>query len=480
MLSRLMCIWLLSLFASFSSAATWTEYKSDNFVLYTDSAAKNVQQIVAYAEQYQQVLQRFLAQEPKVTPIDIVVYSSNSDFRKLAMGADSAGFLMYNKGRPTVVMGLPYINSDRQVIFQHIYASHYMGNVRHSYPQWFSLGMAEFFSVTEVKDDVALVGQFHLRHSWPRSKPLVPLSELVAPKDRLVVSDGVMQTSWYFIHFLLLGILVGEHDYQEALGKYLEMSSNLALSVERREEVFVNTFGKTPKEMDKELEGYRKRDSLKMFRLPLKPYSGAVTARVMERNEALLMLSGIAKWRKRYDMVGSYLKKMDKNSAAASEVSNWLVKHEELQEGSSIEKALLKKFEASPSDPVQVSALLEHYHRQHINTVMGKGREESAKRVIEYGDKLLALDPAQKNAHRILHLAYNTLRNNEKVIEHLQAAYDLDPQDSNTAYMLGMRLYTDKRYAEAIPYLEQALNNIGDRPSDLLEQRLDDARKNVK
>lgn len=451
---------MLFLICSFSShAAQWKEYSSDNFRLYTDSSEKEAKQTLIHAEQFRQVIGRFIDLSQDSLPVlNIMMYRSERDFLRVAPksndGSEVVAFGDYTYGGYSLVIGPPKFTMDRQNMIQHIYMGMSLKATDVKYPNWFVYGMREFFAVADIHNNKVTLGNQHERHTCFIVIGCTDSSDFkLTSVERLLIAEeddylNLQRESFFFMHYLLIGPMGKPPvpDYRESLVKYLALSEHAEVA----DSAFLDAFGKTPRELGMELDEYMRRSTKVTVSFPLEAYTKPIGMQPMADWESERLLAQIA------------FKKND--SVANKHIAN-------------AEKAMVR-FGKESSDASTLARLADA--SKGMATM--EGADQSRRRVwlmrtVEYGERSLAIDPALISVRRDVAAAYRMLGNTENSLQHLHRMHEQDPTDLNTIRWLGQLLGREGRYQEALPFLEEIARSEPN--NSLILELLEEARQHM-
>lgn len=370
MLGRIM--WFLSGAIAFVLAATpaharWYEASSENFVIYADDSAKDIERFAEQLERYHAAMERVTGRDLEAPSpsnrVTIYVVGSWRDIRKLVGDRNSniAGFYTARAGGSSAFVqdirfqrGYPDFST---IILLHEYAHHFLiSTSRHAMPRWLSEGAAEFFAAASFPNDGGVqVGKpaLHRAGDLFHAKD-VSIYELfddeLYRKNRDKKYDAYYGRSWLLYHYMVLG-----QKRPGQLSQYWHSLSGGKSSLAAAKEAFGDL-----DVLEEELDTYLK--SRKMYHLNYGPElisTGSVTIRELSAGEAEVMPLLIQS-------------KRGVNDEQAAELV----------------VDVRKVAEEFPDDPAVLAALAEAEH--------DAGNLDAA---IAAADRAIALDPSQKNAY---------------------------------------------------------------------------------
>ncbi len=269
---------LLILVSGQANAETWTEYKTDNFLLYSNADRETAESLVTELEYYRYYLQMITNVDATKSKIPLKIYAmrNNPSFKSLTgFGGGTLGFYFTHPRTGVTFLELEYdfggdskVDSTpgRQVLF-HEYSHYFVRQfTSFNYPRWFDEGFAEYLGAFTYKDGVALVGQvvpgraFTLAgNSWVPLEQIFQSNTFWSPRiiRRGIVGVAYAQ-SWFLVHYL-------QHNerYKAPLARYLT-DINAGMEVE---EAFEKNFQVSVKQLEKELKAYWKGQKLGYLKL---------------------------------------------------------------------------------------------------------------------------------------------------------------------------------------------------------------------
>lgn len=160
-----------------AALAEWWEARTDNFVVYSESSARDAQAFAERLERYDQSLRSLQNIKPSRAVSDwarVTVFRTGdiATMGRLAGAQGVAGFYIPRHGGPVAFTPAKLgrrekgaANADRrteldpQTVLFHEYAHHFMyKHFTAAYPSWYREGFAEAYSTIDLRDD----GSFHL------------------------------------------------------------------------------------------------------------------------------------------------------------------------------------------------------------------------------------------------------------------------------------------------------------------------------
>jgi tetratricopeptide (TPR) repeat protein len=285
------------------------------------------------------------------------------------------------------------------------------------------------------------------RHDWPRGSYAPVLDGLIAGRAGGGDVRGRIVRAWYFVHYLLLGPL-GEPpapDYRDSFEKYLELSQGH----ETTGPAFVTAFGKTPAEMEAELYRYAGR-GIATVTYPLQAYVGEISVRPLENYEIDLLWARII------------AKKNIKEEARFLERA---------------ERELMEYLDSSPGDVDALAAMADVSRRMARGQRDQEVRRTRYVRAAEYGERAIGIDPTLVQTRHDVAVAYRVLGNKDESLRHLRHIHEQDPNDLDAVRWLAQMLAWEKRYQEALPFLEEMARR--EPANGMILELLEEARRHI-
>jgi len=284
----------------------WLRVSTPEFVVVTSLREKEA---VAWAGEFAQYIAAlrgyFQSKDRWLAPLTVVVFARERDFERYRpLGADGraqqvAGFfLRHDSWAVAGLAGATQAEETRHLIF-HEGLHWFLSGAEAANPVWIEEGLAEVFATFGVVKGQAEWGRAMPEHvSLLRREGLLPLERLLfTGREELFGRDLshtglVYAQSWAFAHYLIFG----KHEIPRgALVNYAE----LTLTAIGPDEAFRRAFGKTYKEMDKELERYLNGGSHYVSRRPLAEFTPpkvAVASRADTEDALARLALGGRRW----------------------------------------------------------------------------------------------------------------------------------------------------------------------------------------
>lgn len=268
-----------------SKSDSWQRLTTPEFTVITSLKEKEAAAWAAEFAQYVAALRIFFnVKEGRLSPLTVVLFARERDFEQYRpLGANGkpqavAGFFLRHDS--WAVAGLGGAQQDEEVrrtIF-HEGVHWFLSGQERPNPVWLEEGLAEVFSTFDVAGNQAEWGRAIDNHvALLNHTEMLPLERLLYTAHGDLFGDDSMHTSivyaesWAFVHYLIFG----KHDIpRHAFADY----AALAHSGISPDQAFVRAFGKTYKEMDRQLANYLGTGRYFMSHVPLVAAAAPQTA----------------------------------------------------------------------------------------------------------------------------------------------------------------------------------------------------------
>ncbi|HTX14051.1 MAG TPA: hypothetical protein VMD77_02065 [Candidatus Baltobacteraceae bacterium] len=404
-------VWCLAAAAQ-AGEPRWFKITSPDFELYTDAGEHGGRDTARYFERVRSFFLEALGFAVQSgTRVRIVVFRSDREFTPYSPNEYAAAFYQASGDRDYIIM--KSAAADHFEVAMHEYTHLLVRHTGIQPPVWFNEGLAEFYSNVKPLAGKIEVGDIIPRHVLllRQSKWIDLPTLLVAEHDSPLYNEkshaGIFYAeSWALVHMLYLS-----DNYRGQLPvllKGIEAHADMA-------ETFRQAYGKSPAEVQKDLESYMagNRFNAKLFDTKLTAAAEQPAAAEMDPLEADLLLAEI--------MAGSPGKAAEARAAferlAREHPNDWRV-----EEGlARLSRRDLKRSEA-----------MAHYAR-----AAELGATDS-RMYLEYGRLLRAND---EQARAIAVLQHGTL---------------IDPADKELRLELGFAYLTSDQFADALAQFQLA------------------------
>ena len=253
--------------------AEWHEAQSENFVIYADDRAEDIQRFGEMLERYHAAMELLTGRE--VSPpspssrVTIYVVGSEREFEKLGLGENVAGFYIPRAGGSVAFVPNIKVRSGETdfslIVLMHEYAHHFLiSGSRHAMPRWLSEGAAEFFASAKFPSDGSVeIG----RPAYHRAAELtyaadVSVEELLDHKlyeeQRGKTLDAFYGRAWALYHYLSFD--------EERRGQLPAYWKSVTAGTSSREAA-LSVFGDL-EELEDDLDSYLRRRRILSYDLP--------------------------------------------------------------------------------------------------------------------------------------------------------------------------------------------------------------------
>jgi tetratricopeptide (TPR) repeat protein len=244
-------------FASFpaagSEAPRWLRIQSPNFELFTTAGERNGREVARHFEQVRAFFMEAMGLGVKSSPpVRIVVFRSEKEFAPYAPNDFAAAFYLGAEDRDYIVMKSAF--SDHFPIAVHEYIHLLVKHSGLSAPVWFNEGLAELFSNLKPLAGKIEVGDIIMPHFiLLRQSKWIDLPTLLAAQhDSPLYNEKTHAGLFYAECWALVHMLYLDADYRPKLPVLLEGIKGGAGMAD----TFRNAYGKTPAQVQKDLETY--------------------------------------------------------------------------------------------------------------------------------------------------------------------------------------------------------------------------------
>lgn len=280
------------------AARTWREYRSDNFIVYSDTSEKQARKLVEDLEFFRHYLQVFSSIKNTSGPMPLTIYAfkKRQDFYDEFDTRYAIGFYLDNPSGATTYVSLHRTSSDigqsgRQVLF-HEYVHYYMHQFSpYKYPKWYSEGFAEVLASFTRKGNRMTVGKPMGARMYALDNvkwmPLERLMELDGRwRDRIGerISGPLYGQSWITAHYFQ-----NNAERNEQLQRFI-LALNLHVPWP---DAFETAFEISPEVLGREVRGYRRRGKFDYLTLeaPKGDFAVDIMVRKLGEKESWLKLA---------------------------------------------------------------------------------------------------------------------------------------------------------------------------------------------
>lgn len=487
--ARIATLAVCSLICTFANAAdVWRAYTSENFTLYTDGSEAETKRTLERFEIFRDSALAVLGLERQAENqrLLIVVYDKKRDFDRISPRLADGFFYDAISGPRMIMHGVARESEVRSVLY-HEYV-HYLMRQRSpmNYPLWYMEGLATVLMTTKISDETIQIGDAPPNYATAIRYGLNPRVRDVLVPERGIGGDFYL-TAWLLSHYLLFND--GERRAQTAdyLRRYDAGEEPLA--------AFEASYGISPSDMGVEIGKYASRHKIGGLAAKRPERQLAISARTLAPDEALLLLASIAAENSRYDAAHLYFDEADKLGGEAQYRTNLMSRraiayiHEKK---TSDGDELMSRVMAAGSDDGQVLGDIAHYaYDRFVEIRAGRSQGSEAEqlaRAIEYGQRAVAADPFNLEAHYYLGLAYEAEGKLQQAVDALLAGYDIHPvsprlnmdlarvlikgRQHDYASYLASRLYSVSHSERWRTGLQSLIEDLADKDVDITQHSL--------
>lgn len=462
---------LTTLLALPVQASDWAEYRSTNFVVYTDERPQQAEELLRNFEQFRSAVLMYMnlkeVEENRRTMI--LMFSDQEEFATVAP-KNAAGFYKSTNAGPRMVIDGHREFSDSSVILFHEYAHHLIReHSQQHFPKWYDEGLAEFLASAVIEDDKVLLGALHpWRHHWMGRPRWVRTAELLDPprdEDSGIYWDKFYAAAWLTVHHIEVGSLFGYPDYSGHARQYLNLYNQGMDSTE----AFQQAFDMTPREMDRQLRRYRRGRFTKVISFPTVAYESDIQIRTLNDNQQSYLLADLA-WRVgREKLALEKLEQLDPEQddlAQALALRAMLKGHEEPTPA--LEAEVKQALKLAPEDAQVLTNAAHFYFDRYIDYARTQAdsdgpvsatafQSEDLERALRMTKQAVALEPDLEDALYQRVLALQETDDIEATLLAMMARYRLRPSSVAINMDIGQFLLRETPRPDlARPFLERA------------------------
>jgi len=282
----------------------WLRLTSANFELYTTAGERAGRDLIRHFEQVRSFfMQAFGGGLPEAKPVRVIVFRNEKEYDPYRPNEFSSAFFQPGESHDFIVMSSAA--RDRYPVAVHEFTHLMVHQGGAQYPPWLNEGLAELFSNLEPVGDKIKVGQdLPGRLVALRTEKWIPLSVILAagrnsPYYNERSKAGMFYAeSWELVHMLFL---------HPAYAPHLKAMS-AALKQGDAEAAFQGVYHKTIPEIEADLHGYMRGDTIKVFlfgiQLPKSVETPEITA-AAEMDARLALAELLANSRGRNDQANA-------------------------------------------------------------------------------------------------------------------------------------------------------------------------------
>jgi len=196
----------------------WRIMENDHFRIYSDEKEKKVRALLEDIEKFRLVVEKALNVE--VPKINVLLFNSSRDYKKIAPTGKIAGFVQSIDGVATIVIPSIGRGLKSEAIIKHEYARIAQAYDSRKTPSWFREGMAEMFANVNYYGEYAVIGSVqrsHTRYAYRRLNYNHIISNDFDTLENQLGADPYAQ------YWLLTNYIMTHDDgvYRDKLSKYL-------------------------------------------------------------------------------------------------------------------------------------------------------------------------------------------------------------------------------------------------------------------
>ncbi len=296
---RALLLLLLLLISYIGSAQAklgqWTQYKSQNFTLYSDRDKSDVEKALRDFEVFRASIFEVLNLDKSKTyvPVDIYAFRRKKDFGLIKPKGNVAGYFQITARGPVMVIGPGNLRKLDLSILYHEYI-HYLVRVNSSfnYPRWFNEGTAELYSSLDYDDDFVIIGKV-ARLAPSKNSRLMDLKRLLTKTDIHLSGNSAFQyysSAWLLVHFLQFSGSNGFDDYNASLFQFLNLYNEGVEPLKAFEESFPVSL----EELQKQLKRYSLKRQFSAMRMPKPKINLDYTAEQLDQGQLYANMSHLA------------------------------------------------------------------------------------------------------------------------------------------------------------------------------------------
>jgi tetratricopeptide (TPR) repeat protein len=449
-------------------AGEWQEYTSENFVIYSDADTDRIKARIVDFEVYRQAVLLFLgfSDSPETINARVYIFKNINEFKGFTRSDWIAGYYQYLLNGPTLVMPERVSKDKRRqdeeknLVMFHEYV-HYLLRERTgiNYPRWYDEGLSDLLGAAKISDGKIGIGASNpWRHSAATGNLRLEVKQLIEKpgKGNWRHMAGYYPSSWLLTHYLMLGHLDGEPDYSAALQNYLSAYADGDVSVAD----FEKHLGVTTAQLDKALVTYARKGYLKGYSIPIRPYSGKITQRLLGDNEMLYHKANLLIEAGREIRAKTLLQQNSQKNQPYSTVNQSLLAVLEGHEGK-YDLALQQTEEAlklAGDDPL-VLTHATHAMTDKLAALKEKNQwdEELYKRAFELGLKAYAHPQRTLEPVSNLWNLYDLKGDSLNVVKMMMEIYRETPSRIDLNMSIGSYLADSSTPKLALPFLEKVI-----------------------
>lgn len=445
---KLLCVLpVLVLAAALPSLAArreWVQVRSQHFTVITDAGEERGREVASRFEEMRSVFGAFMNQ-PNLSlpaPLQIVAFRNTKEMRR---------FVPLWQGKPIDMMGYFHQSGDCGVILLDLSVKNYTQTAFHEYAHqllnantsaetqpWFEEGFAEYFSTIRGGGGQAEVGAVHEK-DWKtvHHKRLMSTADLLQVRQDSAIynqnGDGrnvFYGQSWLVVHYLF---------DTRRLPVAFDYFSRIAQGTTSVQDAFQQAFGMSTGQFDRVLSEYARRKSLETSLVAVAAVANphSYTVRFLNTTEADAELADVHLHSPDYDdqavrEFDSVLKRNPNEPVALRGLGYAFLQDRNFARAAEF---LSPAERGNPED-----ARVQYYAAMLIKEEAGPGGRPAGDSIAVMQQKLkeaLAREPDYAAAYQLLALTYEWQGNNDKSVEAIKRAAQLNPRNRSYRADLG-------------------------------------------
>ena len=270
----------------------WIALTSENFTVLTDLNEETARQKILDLELFRAVVLKITNARPRqdIIPTRVFLFKRRKDFNQTAPGGSVLGFF-----RPSLRMNQMVFPAElprsfgRNTIMYHEYVHYLLRDGETMYPKWYDEGLADMLGSIYVEDDRVIIGGvFKARiKRLSAGDVYVPLSRTVNRDDlwgkNRYLTSFMYSMSWAAINYMYTGYMNDMPNHGQSIPAYLALLNE----GKPRQKAFVDAFGITPRQMEKEMFRFLKIKKRGVLTIPVDrfPFKKTISVNVIEEND---------------------------------------------------------------------------------------------------------------------------------------------------------------------------------------------------
>lgn len=250
----------------------WTEYKTQNFSVYSNNDEQQVLNILREFEVFRTVVLEDLNinSSNEWAPARIFLFSTENEFRAVNP-RQLGGYYIDSIYGPTMVVGPNYKGQINIETLYHEYVHYLMrSGSGFKYPTWYDEGIAEYYSSMDIDSNRVLIGKKSGDRELTIDKAFIDgLDDIMRIKSTFEIKSkfrrwNFYKASWIAVNFFNLGSKNGFDDYRPNLINYL----NFRNKGSSHDLAFEQTFNVPIDKIKQEIRKFAARQSISLAQIP--------------------------------------------------------------------------------------------------------------------------------------------------------------------------------------------------------------------